>query len=308
MQTILSLLSFARPGSKLVCGPLEPATTTECDIAPAIDFAAELSVAPSVPRVTATELWRMFDTNEADAEHRFAHRPLYVSGAVDVGVRFRLRSLDEMIEITYLLIMKNFLSTIWIFLAMLSGCGHNLNSGDKDAPEGSAAWAVAQAIPVAEEWQSDAIVAKVDSGSVLFGVAPYWAVTFVSRQSQTGVQVSVATPDYGGEVSIAGSPEGSPLPTGLSAEDMELAGWQVDTTDVPGILEVYGGLYVGLAMPAWTVTNTFGAEQIPDEYLKTALYWVIDECPRADIYSAKTGDTVLVIEDYLAGTDSGCDG
>ena len=97
MQTILSLLSFARPGSKLVGGPLEPATTTECDIAPAIDLAAELSVAPSVPRVTATELWRMFDTNEADAEHRFAHRPLYVSGAVE---RVARRGAEYVVELS----------------------------------------------------------------------------------------------------------------------------------------------------------------------------------------------------------------
>jgi alpha-galactosidase len=33
--------------------------------------------------VTATELWEAFRDNEAEAEHRFAHRPLYVAGAVE---------------------------------------------------------------------------------------------------------------------------------------------------------------------------------------------------------------------------------
>ncbi len=40
-------------------------------------------VEPDVPLVTATALWEAFSTNEADAERRFAHRPVYVAGAVD---------------------------------------------------------------------------------------------------------------------------------------------------------------------------------------------------------------------------------
>lgn len=44
-------------------------------------------VEPDVPLVTATALWEAFSTNEADAERRFAHRPVYVAGAVDQVTR-----------------------------------------------------------------------------------------------------------------------------------------------------------------------------------------------------------------------------
>ena len=83
MQSLLSLLGFARPASKPVEPPRWVATPIELDTAPRVAVADLTLDGPPVPGVTATELWRLFDMNEADAEHRFAHRPLYVSGAVD---------------------------------------------------------------------------------------------------------------------------------------------------------------------------------------------------------------------------------
>lgn len=88
MQTILSLLGLSR-------SPLVGATPEAPVQPPAPDVPAPapaLKVLPAnepfevrrlVARVTATALWDAFDANEAAAERRFAHQPLYVSGAVE---------------------------------------------------------------------------------------------------------------------------------------------------------------------------------------------------------------------------------
>ena len=87
MQRILSLLGLTRP---VVTGsPSSPKTLPVTPVAgqtPRLEVHAAnnpFEVHRLVARVTATALWDAFDSNEAAAERRFAHQPLYVSGAVE---------------------------------------------------------------------------------------------------------------------------------------------------------------------------------------------------------------------------------
>ena len=85
MQPILVLLRLARPCPHLSPVPGAPHVEGDTDEPIAVGRPANepFAVLPGMPRVTATELWNLYDTNEAEAERRLARRPVYVSGAVD---------------------------------------------------------------------------------------------------------------------------------------------------------------------------------------------------------------------------------
>ena len=83
MQPILILLRLARPRPQLAPMPDAPHVEGDEPLPEARPANQPYAVFPGMPRVTATELWNLYDTNEAEAERRFARRPVYVSGAVD---------------------------------------------------------------------------------------------------------------------------------------------------------------------------------------------------------------------------------
>lgn len=87
MQPLLILVRLVRPHRQPHRPPDAPRVGTDEDEytpVPGPQAANEpFAVLPAVGRVTATELWNAYDVNEADAERRFAHRPLYVSGPVE---------------------------------------------------------------------------------------------------------------------------------------------------------------------------------------------------------------------------------
>lgn len=87
MHAFLTLLGFSRPASALAgpapsAEPFEPEPTPEPALETSPEPAAEPAAPMSVPCITATALWTAYDANEANAERRYAHRALYVSGAV----------------------------------------------------------------------------------------------------------------------------------------------------------------------------------------------------------------------------------
>lgn len=83
MQNILAFFRLSRPAVSTSPIPACPRPTAADLGLHVIAANGPFGVEPDVPLVTATELWEAFGTNEADAERRFAHRPVYVAGAVD---------------------------------------------------------------------------------------------------------------------------------------------------------------------------------------------------------------------------------
>lgn len=84
MQSLLSFLgrrpvAAVRPAVAALVPPL-PEVADVPTVAPAN---GPFDDEPRVGRVTATALWEAFDRNEAAAESRFGHRPLYIGGAVE---------------------------------------------------------------------------------------------------------------------------------------------------------------------------------------------------------------------------------
>ena len=83
MQNILALFRLSRPVTA-TNATQTASRPTAADLGLHVIAAnGPFGVEPEVPLVTATELWEAFTTNEADAERRFAHWPIYVAGAVD---------------------------------------------------------------------------------------------------------------------------------------------------------------------------------------------------------------------------------
>lgn len=85
MKRLLSLLGFDRSTPKSIGAHSAANLTTIAKFTDA--SAVKPSTLPcdesAAARVTATELWRLFDTNEADAERRFAQKTICVSGGVE---------------------------------------------------------------------------------------------------------------------------------------------------------------------------------------------------------------------------------
>jgi len=90
----------------------------------------------------------------------------------------------------------------------------------------------------------------------------------------------------------------------MDGDELAISGWRVDTTDVPA-LDSVAEVYVALAMPVWLTEHT---GEMPDVHPEPTLYYVVATCPRADLYSAETGDSVAIILDYLASSDASCGG
>jgi hypothetical protein len=83
MQNILAFFRLSRPAPAMNPDS-NGSRPTAADLGLHVVVAnGPFGVEPDVPLVTATELWEAFNTNEANAERRFAHSPIYVAGAVD---------------------------------------------------------------------------------------------------------------------------------------------------------------------------------------------------------------------------------